>query len=171
MAEPNTQYRLIILYMLDQVEHPLTNTQISNFVLKQNYTNYFTLQQCLNDLLSSELIVSENTYNDVCYRITPAGRETFSYLQDKITDGVKADVRDYLLKHEKVLREGVLVLADFYRTTTSDYVAHCQIKDRETPMLEISIRANTKPQAEAICKNWKAQSGEVYETILEKLIR
>ena len=44
MAEALTQYKLIVLYMLDQVDFPLTNTQISNFVLEKDYTTYFTIQ-------------------------------------------------------------------------------------------------------------------------------
>ena len=45
MAEASTQYKLIVLYMLDQVDFPLTNTQISNFMLNKDYTTYFTVQQ------------------------------------------------------------------------------------------------------------------------------
>ena len=31
MADLHTMYRVMILYMLNQVEYPLTNTQITNF--------------------------------------------------------------------------------------------------------------------------------------------
>ena len=47
MAEPLTLYKLIILYMLKKVDFPLTNAQISEFVLDQEYTTYFTLQQAI----------------------------------------------------------------------------------------------------------------------------
>ena len=45
MAEPITIYKLTILNMLDKVDFPLTNTQISNFFLEQDYTDYFRVQQ------------------------------------------------------------------------------------------------------------------------------
>ena len=41
MAEPFTIYKLTILFMLDKAGFPLTNTQISNFFLEQEYTDYF----------------------------------------------------------------------------------------------------------------------------------
>ena len=47
MAEPITIYKLTILNMLDKVDFPLTNTQISNFFLEQDYTDYFRVQQVL----------------------------------------------------------------------------------------------------------------------------
>ena len=49
MAEPFTLYKLIILYMLDRVDFPLTNSQISSFLLDRGYTNYFTLQQAFQN--------------------------------------------------------------------------------------------------------------------------
>ena len=35
-----TLYKLIILYMLQNVNFPLSNTQISDFILEKEYTNY-----------------------------------------------------------------------------------------------------------------------------------
>ncbi|MCI5740575.1 MAG: DUF4364 family protein, partial [Lachnospiraceae bacterium] len=70
MAEPNTIYKLIILYMLEQVDFPLNNTKISNFFLDKDYTTYFTVQQVVNDLLESELITYETTHSNTQYRIT-----------------------------------------------------------------------------------------------------
>ena len=34
-----TLYKLIILYMLQNVNFPLSNTQISDFILEKEYTN------------------------------------------------------------------------------------------------------------------------------------
>lgn len=56
MAEPITIYKLTILNMLDKVDFPLTNTQISNFFLEQDYTDYFRVQQVLSDLEDASLI-------------------------------------------------------------------------------------------------------------------
>ena len=56
MAEAFTLYKLIILYMLDKVDFPLTNSQISEFVLDKGYTDYFKLQQALSELADGGLI-------------------------------------------------------------------------------------------------------------------
>ena len=69
MADLHTMYRVMILYMLNQVEYPLTNTQITNFILEKEYTNYFTVQEILSDLISSQLIPAESTHNNTRYRI------------------------------------------------------------------------------------------------------
>ena len=58
MAEPLTLYKLIILYMLKKVAFPLTNAQISEFVLDQEYTTYFTLQQAISELTRGKTIIT-----------------------------------------------------------------------------------------------------------------
>lgn len=49
MAEPFTIYKLTILYMLDKAGFPLSNTQISNFFLEKEYTDYFRVQEVIGD--------------------------------------------------------------------------------------------------------------------------
>lgn len=171
MAEALTQYKLIVLYMLDKVDFPLTNTQISGFILEKEYTTYFTLQQAISELITAELIRTESTHNNTYYHITPAGRETLSYFPDKISDAIKEDVLSYFEANRMELKKEIHILADFYKTTGGEYAARCQIKNRETPLVDLTIRVSTKEQAEAICQNWQKQNEEVYAYLMDTLLR
>ena len=42
MTEPETLYKLMILYMLKKVNFPMTNPQLWTFFEGNGYTNYFT---------------------------------------------------------------------------------------------------------------------------------
>ena len=64
LSEPMTLYKLMNLYMLKQVNFPLTNAQLSGFFLDREYTTYFTLQQALNELLEAGLIKMQTLHND-----------------------------------------------------------------------------------------------------------
>ena len=63
MAETFTLYKLIVLYMLDRVDFPLTTSQISEFILDKGYTTYFRLQSALAELTDSGLLKIELTHN------------------------------------------------------------------------------------------------------------
>ena len=171
MAEALTQYKLIILYMLEKVDFPLTNTQISEFILEKEYTSYFTLQQAISELISSELIRTESTHNDTYCHITPAGRETLSYFPDKISDAIKQDVISYFEANSLEMKKEVHILADYYKTTNQEYAARCQIKDKETPLIDLTIRAGSKEQAMAICQNWRLQNEDVYAYLMDMLLK
>ena len=85
MAEPFTIYKLTILYMLDKAGFPLSNTQISNFFLEKEYTDYFRVQEVIGDLVNADLINFESTHSNTQYTLTAAGKETLGFFKDKIT--------------------------------------------------------------------------------------
>lgn len=170
MAEALTQYKLMVLYMLDKVKFPLSNTQISNFVLEKDYTTYFSIQQAISELLQADLIRAESTHNNTHYHITLAGRETLSLFPDKLSYDIKKDVVVYFAEKKVELEKEIQIMADYSRTSQG-YVARCQLRDCEVPLIDLSIRSATREQAEAICQNWKKQNEEVYGYLMDLLLK
>ena len=70
MAEPFTIYKLIVLYMAQHSREALTNSQISEFILDREYTNYFHLQQAISELVEADLVTMDTRSNTSHYRIT-----------------------------------------------------------------------------------------------------
>lgn len=171
MAEALTQYKLIVLYMLDHVDFPLANTQISNFILENDYTTYFTIQQAISELISAELIQAESTHNNTCYHITPAGRETLSYFPDKISAAIKADVLSYFAENKIELKQEISVIADYDKTIFHDYAVRCRIMEKDHALIDLTITTETKEQAEAVCSNWRKQNEEVYAYLMDLLMK
>ena len=56
IEKSSTLYKIIILYMVEKVNFPLSNSQITNFFLDHGYTTYFHIQETINDLLESKLL-------------------------------------------------------------------------------------------------------------------
>ena len=100
--------------MLDKVDFPLTNTQISNFFLEQDYTDYFRVQQVISDLVDADLIRTESTHSNTQYTITAAGKETLEFFKDKISDAIEHDTMAFLEKNKLQLRNDNSILADYY---------------------------------------------------------
>ena len=171
MAEALTQYKLTILYMLDKVDFPLTNTQISNFMLDQDYTTYFTIQKAISELIDAQLMRTESTHNNTHYYITPAGRETLSYFPDKISDAIKTDVLNYFAENKMELRQEISIIADYYKTTSQEFAARCQIKEHNRSLIDLTITVSSKSQAQAICSNWKSRHEDVYDYLMDLLLK
>ena len=171
MAEPFTIYKLTILYMLNKAGFPLSNTQISNFFLDQEYTDYFRVQEVLGDLVDTELIQARSTHSNTQYSITAAGKETLGFFKDKITEGIEKDVLKFCGENEVALRQESSMVANYYKTTGSDYAVRCQILSDEKPVLDLTLSVRTKEQAEAICGNWKKQNEDVYAYLMDILLQ
>lgn len=61
IEKSSTLYKIIILYMLEKVNFPLSNNQITNFFLDHGYTSYFHVQQTIHDLVESKLMEEKKT--------------------------------------------------------------------------------------------------------------
>ena len=171
MAEPITIYKLTILNMLDKVDFPLTNTQISNFFLEQDYTDYFRVQQVLSDLEDVSLIHAESTHSNTQYTITAAGKETLGFFKDKITPAIERDTTAFLEKNKLELRSVNSILADYYKTPNQDYAVRCQFRVHETNLIDLTLTVKTREQAQAICDNWKKQNEDVYAYLMDLLLK
>ena len=171
MAEPFTIYKLTILYMLDKAGFPLTNTQISNFFLEQEYTDYFRVQEVIGDLVNADLINFESTHSNTQYTLTAAGRETLGFFKDKITDGIENDVKRFFEKNKLEFRQENFILADYYKTTNPNYDVRCQVRSDSTTVLDLTLAVTTKEQAEAICNNWKNSNEDVYAYLMDILLK
>lgn len=104
MEEPLTLYKLIILYMLNRVDFPLTNAQVGNFILEKEYTNFLTLQQAVFELTDAGLIATHSVGNRTHITITAEGRNTLSFFENRISDTIKEEIYHYLNENEVRLR-------------------------------------------------------------------
>lgn len=170
MAEPFTIYKLTILYMLDKAGFPLSNTQISNFFLEQEYTDYFRVQEVIGNLVDADLILSESTHSNTQYTLTTAGKETLNFFSDKITEGITQDVIRFFEENKMELREETSVVADYYKTTAQNYAVRCQVRSDTHTIIDLTLTVKTKEQAEAICNNWKKENQDVYAYLMDQLL-
>ena len=171
MAEPFTIYKLTILYMLDKAGFPLSNTQISNFFLEKEYTDYFRVQEVIGDLVNADLINFKSTHSNTQYTLTAAGKETLGFFKDKITDGIESDGKSFFTDNKLECRQENSILADYYRTTDRKYAVRCQVRSESTTIIDLTLSVGTKEQAEAICSNWKNQNEDVYAYLMDMLLR
>jgi DNA-binding PadR family transcriptional regulator len=171
MAEPLTTYKLMVLALLERAESPLSGTQISSFFLEKEYTNYFTVQEALHELDESAFIKKESTHDNTRYSITPAGAETLSYFSEKLSAGIHDDISEYLSTNQISIRQTASMLADYYKAPGEQYAVRCQLKERENSRLDLTITVPNRELAEAICDNWRRQSDQVYEYLMDLLVQ
>lgn len=169
MHDPLTLYKLIVLYMLDRVDFPLTKSQISDFILGKEYTNFLTLQQAIGELTDAGLITAQSVRNRTHLSITREGRETLNFFGNQINESIKADINDFFKENEMQLRNEVSILSDFYKSTSGEYEAHLTAKDKGINLVDITISVPTKETASTICDNWQRKNQEIYQYLISQL--
>ena len=170
MAETYTLYKLIVLYMLDKVDFPLTTSQISEFILDKGYTSYFKLQETLSEMTSSHLLDVETTHNRTLYHLTENGEETIHFFHSKLSPAIQKDIDDFLKEKQYDLKEESAVKADYYLNTNHEYEVRCQIVENGFSLIDLKLTVPTEKEAETIAGRWTAQSQEIYSLLLTKLL-
>ena len=170
MSEPFTLYKLIILYMLQKVDFPLTNSQISEFILDRGYTTYFTRQSVLSELTESDMIRQETILNASYYSLTESGEEALYYFQNRISKSIRDEIDTYISENKMQLRDEVSVLADYYKNTANEYSVRCIVKEKYSNPIELTITVPDEVQAKIVCRNWKDHCQHIYEHIMKELL-
>lgn len=167
--DPLTLYKLIILYMLNRVNFPLSKAQISNFILGQEYTSFLTLQQVLSDLTDENFISTKTMGNRTLLSITEDGKNTLSYFGNRINSEIKEEIEHYLKNNQLELRNEVSIQSNYYKSTSGDFEAHLIGKDKETILVDITLSVPAEEIAISICENWNEKNQQIYQYLIEQL--
>lgn len=170
MTETFTLYKLIVLYMLERVDFPMTTSQISEFILDKGYTTYFKLQEAISEMVDSSLLKIESTHNRTLYHLTEEGAETIRFFKYKISPAIQSDIDEFLKEKQYDLKEEVAVKADYYLNTNHEYETRCQIVEGGFDLIDLKITIPTEKEAKAIASNWSRHSQDIYALLLSKLL-
>lgn len=165
-----TLYKLMIMYMLNRVNFPLSNSQISEFMLDKQYTNYFTLQEILKSLIDDGFLSAVSYRNTTQYKLTSEGTETIGFFYTKISPGIREDIDAYIKSNKYELKCEVGTTADYYRNTNGDYTVHCQVKEGDEALIELNVSVPAESLADKMCSNWKDASQDIYDFIIHKMM-
>ena len=170
LSDPMTLYKLMNLYMLKQVNFPLTNSQLTDFFLAHEYATYFTLQQALNELAEAGLIKVKSNHSTTRYEISTEGEDTLDFFGKNIPPAIVSDMDQYLKEHRFRMRNEAGMVSDYYKSTNQDYIVHCELREGRNPLLDLSLSVPDREQAEAMCSQWEKKSQEIYAFIMKSMM-
>lgn len=165
-----TTYKLLILYMIDVINYPLSNAQISDFILGRGYTDYFNVQQAISDLLDSGMIESTKVLHSTRYTLTKEGSETINLLSVQIPSAIREDARMYLAENDFSIREINSFSMNYEKLENEEYLVHLKVDENHIPLIEITLSVPSEDAAKQMCDNWKNCSQEIYSHIFSTLI-
>jgi len=162
--------KLMVLFLIEKAGLPLSNTQISEFLLDSGYTDYFSLQAYISQMIEANLLKSSKITSHTLYDITPTGVETLDFFQNHIPESTKDDMVLYLSNNKYDIRSKFEVVADYIPEKTGDYTVNCIAREDNTNLIEINLKVTEKDEALKICDTWENSSHEIYKRLLHDLI-
>jgi len=164
------QHKLLLLYILDRVDIPMNNAEITQFVLENCYMDYFMVQQYLSELVSSKFIEFTTKDGYEYYHLSNAGKDTLKYFSDRIPENIKEEInKKYEIKKIEMIKE-TQIIGNYYKKNDSEYVVNLKVIEKDINLFNLSLNVVSNKQARMICSNWKENPQYIYQKILNLLI-
>lgn len=157
--------KLLILYILDQVNRPLSNSRLTEIILENSLLNYFHLQQYLGELVSSGFLSPVKEEKRLNYHLSEKGRDVLDFFKSRISDNKKELIDTYLENKKELIDKDMDIIADFLPGNKKDYIVSCRLTDGSKCLIELKLNASSSEQAMHMCSNWKANALEIYNKI------
>ncbi len=167
------EQKLLILYLIDSMEIPLSYNQISEFILEVGYMDYITLITCLGNMEEADYLnkTVEGTSNR--YDITETGKEALEFFGKRIPVAVKNRIKQYIIENKNYIRRDYEIIANYFEEALDDgryeYIVKCGTYENDTMLMELNISVVSKEQAKLICNNWKNNVSSIYTNIIKEI--
>ena len=156
--------------MLKRCDVPLSKSQIYDFILEKEYTNYMTLQEAFSELASSNLISEKTMANRTYLEITDEGSQTLEFFGNRINPSIRQEIDDYLKDNRMKLRNESAILGDYKKTAENEYTVVLMIKENNKSLLDIKLSVPTEEMAQAMIDNFQKQSQDIYQYLFSRLM-
>lgn len=170
--EDSLEIKLIILYTMNKAEKPMTSSELTHIILGSAKINFFDIHKAMDFLSDADEVYSMTSEDgNKLFALTEEGKICANHFYDI----VPLEVRNYideglksLFKEEEEKRSltAVPVPVNF-----DAFNAECSLSDGDIKLLNLSVYAGDEELAKRMCKNFKANSFELYDIILKILTK
>jgi predicted transcriptional regulator len=159
--------KLLILYIFDKVDMPLSNSTLTQIVLENNLINYFSLQQYISELIKNDFLVDIKDERRHMLKLTENGKSTLHFFINRIPEKKKKFVDEYMQSHIVNIRKEIQIVAEYVPTASDKYMVSLKLLNGTDLLVDLKLPAFSNNEAKSICSRWKNESEEIYNKILE----
>lgn len=159
--------KLIILYILNKINKPATNSQLTQIILENNLINYFTLQQYISELINTGFINTITDNKKQYLVISSKGSDTLNFFLNRIPDAKIEQLDDYF-ENKNESTQKIEPVAE-YMPTKDGFEVTLILKKASKNLIEIKLPVKTMEDIELIRTNWKNSGEEIYNNLTNLL--
>lgn len=162
--------KLILLHILNEIKLPMSNMQLTQIVLENNLINYFTLQQYISELISSNFLryTDKGEKHRIC--ITEKGRKVLILFKNRISENKISIINEYLRKQIANIKKEITITADYTIESDNVFLVNLKALENESILIDIKIPVPSNKQARDLCTKWKSDATNLYKDVINLLI-
>lgn len=169
--ETLAENKVLILYVLEKANKPLTNDVLYKIVLTAIDMNYFYFQQFMLDLINVGYIFSFQKEEQTLYQITDSGKKTLDLTLDLLPGIIKLKADTNLKPILDSSEEEQSIVAEYTPLSENHYTIICKVVENNETVFEVKTFAGSREQAKSIVDNWESNADTIYPKILDILTK
>lgn len=166
-----TILKLILLYVFDQMEIPVTSETLNEMCCSQNnWLTYMTLTEILPELVDARFVVSCPSSGEDYFKITQEGRDCLNYFFYKVPSSIRKEISSYIKKNRISYKRKQEYFKDYCKNKDGTYTVTLKIIDPTCSKLELKLNVPNRAEAITVYKKWNECASDVYSAIYQILI-
>lgn len=161
--------RLIILYLMYQMDMPLSWEHLYNFAVN-DYMDYFEFQTYITEMEQNGIIETNKDDNVTYYSLTDDGEKTVNTFSKLIPESKRKSIISYVRKNKGVIKKEYAVSANYFQYDDNEYVVKCSFIEDDVTLMELNLTVVTKEMAKQVKRNWKQNVSSIYNNLLQSLL-
>lgn len=159
-----TEIRILICYILDCVDAPVSRAQFEEVLLGEALVNYFAMAESFAQLLGQGLV----TGGDDGYRITEKGRTVGRTLAHDVPFSVRETAVRGVIRAQQYAARAAVHRSEVVKTGQNRTV-QCAIGDDAGPLFRMELYMPDDLSAESVRDSFVENGDEVYKLVLAAL--
>ena len=162
--------KLLMLYVLKAINEPISNTQLTEIILENNFINYFTFQQYLSELEESKFVDYHKDNDKNLLVLTKQGDTVLSLFKSRLSPAKISIINQYIKEKIESIKKELTIHADYTLGDNDSFIVDLKAVENQSLLMELKLSVPSKNQATSICNKWKDNPSEIYNSIINTFI-
>jgi hypothetical protein len=160
--------KLVILFTLNEYQKPLTNPELSKYIMDENSVDYFLLQHNIYELVKMEKMRVFKENGKDYYQITEVGSETVGFFVSKIPMVVRKRIKNAIDNRKKLDAPQTKVIADFM-PEGNEFLAGVKILEEGQEQFSLNILVPRREHARVVCEYFEKNIEDIFKSINDRV--
>ncbi len=162
--------KILICYLLHSVNEPLTEDEVNRIFQERPVVNYFVFREAMESLKQDGHITLEEVDGRQVCKLEQRGIDTAVLLDNSLPRSLRDRVVEAALNLLTYRRESQEVLIDC-KEVEDGFLVTCRLRDIGSDLMNLTLYAPDKLQAEQMQKNLREHSTEIYQGVMAAVTR
>lgn len=161
--------KILILYILDYFNVPITREQLTGFIAAEVVINYFDLPKYIDELIEIGHIELSNSEGVEYLIITDEGKDTVNLFINDISQTLRRTLNDAIDERRKSFSSDTNIIAQYVKIDKNEYDVQLTINEGAYRLMYLQLTVLTNKDAKRICENWRNNARFMYGDLLNIL--